>query len=77
MTNQISVFRLQGTLAPESAVLKLSGKQFDEPFKGPVGFMQFGCCVIYVYFSPQAIVFDGEGAAYDAVMGSKVSHDVT
>ena len=27
---------LQGSLATESAVLKLSGKKFDKPFQGPV-----------------------------------------
>ncbi len=26
----------QGSLATDSAVLKLSGKVFDKPFKGPV-----------------------------------------
>ncbi|XP_064384049.1 dihydroxy-acid dehydratase-like [Halichondria panicea] len=47
-------FVLHGSLATDSAVLKLSGKVFDKPFKGP------------------AIVFDGEGPAYDAIMGGQV-----
>lgn len=45
---------VKGSLAPESAVLKLSGKCMEKPFRGP------------------AIVFDGEGPAYDAIMGRKV-----
>lgn len=45
---------IKGNLAPESAVLKLSGKKFDKPFQG------------------SAIVFDGEGVAYDAIMSGKV-----
>ncbi|XP_064384932.1 dihydroxy-acid dehydratase-like isoform X1 [Halichondria panicea] len=45
---------IKGSLATDSAVLKLSGKVFDKPFKGPV------------------IVFDGEGPAYDAIMGGQV-----
>ncbi|KAL5475442.1 hypothetical protein EMCRGX_G025259 [Ephydatia muelleri] len=45
---------LKGSLAPESAVLKLSGKHMEKPFRGP------------------AIVFDGEGPAYDAIMSGKV-----
>eukprot|EP00112_Aurelia_sp_Birch-Aquarium-sp1_P019486 Seg4826.1 transcript_id=Seg4826.1/GoldUCD/mRNA.D3Y31 product="Dihydroxy-acid dehydratase" protein_id=Seg4826.1/GoldUCD/D3Y31 len=45
---------LQGTLAPESAVLKLGGKHLTTAFRG------------------QAIVFDGEDAALDAILQGKV-----
>ncbi|XP_064384941.1 dihydroxy-acid dehydratase-like [Halichondria panicea] len=45
---------IKGSLATDSAMLKLCGKVFDKPFKGP------------------AIVFDGEGPAYDAIMGGQV-----
>jgi len=37
----------QGSLASESAVLKLSGKQFDKPFKGPVSWCPIVNCFPY------------------------------
>ncbi len=64
----------QGSLATDSAVLKLSGKVFDKPFKGPVSLhtMQGRTQrppVLSVSACSQAIVFDGVGPAYDAIMG--------
>ncbi len=78
-------------MAPESAVLKLSGKKFDKAFRGPVSYC-LPLCTLYLLMVVhslsllphplppplQAIVFDGEDAAYDAVMAGKVrSHDTT
>ncbi|XP_064384124.1 dihydroxy-acid dehydratase-like [Halichondria panicea] len=54
LSSYTQCLHLDGSLATDSAVLKLSGKVFDKPFKGP------------------AIVFDGEGPAYDAIMGGQV-----
>ncbi|XP_064384948.1 dihydroxy-acid dehydratase-like isoform X2 [Halichondria panicea] len=68
---------IKGSLATDSAVLKLSGKVFDKPFKGPVSLhtMQGRTQrppVLSVSACSQAIVFDGEGPAYDAIMGGQV-----
>ena len=71
-------------------MLKLSGKQFDKPFSGPVSWCpilgqdaSFACICSSVFYaflilqywvlSMQANVFDGEAAAYDAVMSGEVS----
>lgn len=34
---------LKGSLSPDSAVLKLSGKEFSKPFSGPVSCVSVGC----------------------------------
>ena len=35
---------MKGNLAPESAVLKLSGKDIEGPFRGPVSFV---LCLVF------------------------------
>lgn len=69
----------QGSLATESAVLKLSGKQFEKPFSGPVSHFEGPSLQVLLYlyrfatiYSAQARVFDGENGAYDAIMSGKV-----
>ena len=70
----------QGSLATESAVLKLSGKVFDKPFQGPVSAALLVLTTTYPKYFPhptenhfiQAIVFDSELSAYDAVMSGEV-----
>ena len=70
---------LQGSLATESAVLKLSGKVFDKPFQGPVSALLLLTTTYPKWTSKQqlsptfqAIVFDSELSAYDAVMAGDV-----
>lgn len=68
-------------MATESAVLKLSGKVFDKPFQGPVSaaplvltttYQKYTPLKNHIKFSFQAIVFDSELSAYDAVMAGEV-----
>lgn len=58
-------------------MLKLSGKQLDKPFTGPVS--QSVVMEALQHYHPhthtrQAVVFDGETSAYDAIMAGEIKH---